>query len=209
MPAAPIPSSSSQFGPGSWTPADFRESSAGFGRFTPGLMLTLTTNQELIIDQALRDTMDFFLMNDQQPSRELQLKALREYLKGNLPVPAYVQAEQLLQQYVSYMDAHDHMLTGQAFPDLGQALSEADIQRLLVWQEQRARLRQSLLGMQVTQAWYEDEDLQFKQTLDYLRNAAALGKTARLARGMQGALKNFGKSYRSLAQDPVRHDNGS
>ncbi len=163
--------------------------------------LETTPDQRLVINQALHEIIDYFLLNGEDDDRDTHAKALLQYFQGKLPPPAYQDALQILQHYLSYMDAHDQLLTGQTFSARDSELSERDVQRLLTWLEQRGRLRESLLGTQVAQAWYEDEDAQIKQTLSYLHSAAIGGGHARFARGMQDALANAGKSFQSEIQD--------
>jgi hypothetical protein len=199
-PAAVVHISSSpvRFGPGKWTepPAD----TVTVSDVDVPRGLATTPDQRLLVNQALHEVMDFFLLSGKYGGRDVSAKALLQYFQEKLPALAYQDASQILQQYLSYMDAHDQMLAGQAFPARGSALTERDVQRMLSWLEQRTRLRQSILGMQVTQTWYDDEDAQLKQTLNYLREAAVGGEHARFARGMQYALADAGTSFQSEIQ---------
>jgi hypothetical protein len=49
------------------------------------------------------------------------------------------------------------------------AVTDADIKRISEWAVQRNRLRQSQLGEDVTQAWYQNDDASLKQALDELQ----------------------------------------
>ncbi|MES2071937.1 MAG: hypothetical protein V4488_16390 [Pseudomonadota bacterium] len=209
-PAAAAPGKKVLSSPGIFGPGELRSSNSGSGMLTdlgvPRGLLT-TPDQRLVINQALHEIMDYFLLNGKDGDRDTQVKALLQYFQEKLPPPAYQDALQVQQHYLSYMDAHDQLLTGQSFPARDSELSERDVQLLLIWLEQRARLRESLLGMQVTQAWYEDEDAQLKQTLNYLRNAAIGGGHARFARGMQDTLATAAKSFKSAIQDARKNEN--
>ncbi len=92
------------------------------------------------------------------------------------------------------------MLKGQSLSFAEHDLSEGDIHRLLVWQEQRGRLRQSVLGKQVTKAWYAEQEDQFTRTLNFLLNAAIASGQPRYVKGMQESINNIGESYRTLGQ---------
>ncbi len=188
-----------RFGPGEWMTASVDEGK--FSDLDLPQQLAITPDQQLLIDQTLHEVMDLFLLSEKEDNRgdrrEVNTRALRQYLQGKLPPTAYQQALQILEHYLSYMDAHDQMLTVQTLPTPGSVLGERDVQRVLTWLEQRARLRQSLLGAHATLAWYEDEDEQLKQTLSYLRDAAVSGGSPKLARGMPDALASLGRSFQS------------
>ncbi|MBR7779315.1 hypothetical protein [Undibacterium rugosum] len=199
-------SSQGRFGPGEW-----KSSNAGRGMYVDALVprgLETTPDQHLVINQALHEIMDYFLLSGRDGNRDVHAKALLLYFQEKLPSPAYQDALSVLQHYLGYMDAHDQLLTGQTFPARASELNERDVQRLLTWLEQRERLRQSLLGVQVTQVWYEEDDAQLKLTLNYLRNAAISGGHARFARGMQDALANVGKSFQSVIQEARKKTDG-
>ncbi|MFD2270674.1 hypothetical protein ACFS07_04870 [Undibacterium arcticum] len=65
------------------------------------------------------------------------------------------------------MTAHDNLLARQqlAAPVAGTTMSPQDIGRMNTWVEQRARLRQNMLGPDVARAWYQDEEMQLQQIL--------------------------------------------
>jgi len=128
--------------------------------------LSVTADRQLTINHALLQVIDFFLLEQTSPDRA---GALQNYLKKSLPGPAYDAAIQIVERYQLYMGAHDDFLARQ---DLGEpyiAIRSRNIYRLLTWREQRDRIRLSILGEPVVQAWYRDDDAQLNQVLDELR----------------------------------------
>ena len=130
--------------------------------------LTVTDRQTLVVDTALLDVFNAFLLKA-DADRADQLKAA---LKSKLPPPAYAEAVQIAERYQAYMRAHDELLAAQHLPRFTQA-ADVDIERVETWRQQRDRLRQRLLGERVTQAWYQNDDARLDQVLQEWRQRAA------------------------------------
>ncbi len=158
------------FGPGAWsgrtastwrTPPQIRD---------PEEKLGVDDRQQLLVNSALLDAINHYLV-DQAGDRDED--DLKDYLKGKLPQAAYAQAVQLVDRYQAYMRHHDEFLAAQNLQTIDananpQGLTAADIKRIAAWTVQRNRLRQSQLGADATQAWYQNDDASLKQALDEL-----------------------------------------
>ncbi|MGF6264717.1 hypothetical protein OKW49_005645 [Paraburkholderia youngii] len=136
------------------------------GRDDPGLIVA--ENHELIVNAALLDLINSFLLRKTDDDRADQL---RIYLKSELPSPAYGEAERIVERYQAYMRAHDELLAAQHLAGATDA-SAVDIERVAVWCQQRDRLRRSILGDTVVQAWYQNDDAQLDQVLQEWRQRA-------------------------------------
>ena len=128
--------------------------------------LYATEQQQLIINSALLDVINFYLL---APDFAGQLQPLANYLKLHLPELAARQALQIAQQYQVYIGEHDQLLAAQNL-----SATTSDLNRISSWQQQRLRLRQRLLGEQLQQAWYQNEEAQLQQALDELRLAQTM-----------------------------------
>lgn len=138
--------------------------------------LTVTDRQTLVVDPALLDVFNAFLLKA-DADRADQLKTA---LKRTLPPVAYAEAVQIAERYQAYMRAHDELLAAQHLPRCTQA-TDVDIERVDTWRQQRDRLRQRLLGERVTQAWYQNDDAQLDQVLQEWRQRAADARGASAA----------------------------
>lgn len=165
---APVPTANAVFGPGAWTETAAEASISNQEESNPAAPggLAATENQELIVNSALLDVINFFLLERSDGNRA---NALKSYLKSNLPDPAYREAEQIVGHYQAYMTEHDNLLAAQNLGAQNAAMSSLDLSRIATWCEQRDRLRKNLLGDKVTEAWYQNDDAQLKQVVDELR----------------------------------------
>ncbi|WP_322027428.1 hypothetical protein [Burkholderia sp. BCC1977] len=136
--------------------------------------LAVTENRELIVNAALLDLIDAFLLKKTDADRADRLKV---YLQNRLPSPANREAIGIAERYQAYMQAHDDLLAAQ---NLGRATDAAavDIERIAIWRQQRDRLRQRMLGDEVVQAWYRNDDAQLDQVLGEWRQRAEDDRTA-------------------------------
>jgi hypothetical protein len=182
-PAATARHAQDVFGPGAWT-----GNTAATWRTPPQIRdpeekLGVDDRRQLLVNSALLDTINHYLL-DQAGDRDED--DLKDYLKGKLPQTAYAQAVQIIDRYQAYMQRHDEFLAAQNLQKIDTninplALSAADIQRIAEWAVQRNRLRQSQLGADVTQAWYQNDDASLRQALDELQqrsNGASTQSTA-------------------------------
>lgn len=173
--AAPVQTSApARFGPGVWTdPVPDTMSAVEMGTAdtnAPG-GLAVTTDKHLVISKALKDVADYFLLGGHPGTRPMHAEKLRAHLKASLPSPAFEEAVAIVQNYVAYLDAHDELLARDSIPAAtpDSTLGEMEIERISAWLAQRARLRQDLLGMQVAQLWFGEEELLDQQMLASMR----------------------------------------
>ncbi|APA88411.1 hypothetical protein BJG93_23900 [Paraburkholderia sprentiae WSM5005] len=132
--------------------------------------LAITDSHHLIVNDALHDLIDFFLLEQADDDRADQLKL---YLRTRLRPPASEEAVLLAEHYVAYMAAHDELLAAQNLNAQNLSASNVDINRIMTWRQQRDQLRQRMLGDQVEQAWYQNDDSQLTQAIDEWRQRAA------------------------------------
>lgn len=177
-PEASAPSASTdasvRFGPGVWTdPA--QESEGGVADTSAPDGLTVTADQHLVINRALKDVFDYFLLGGHLGAREEHTEKLRAHLKASLPGPAFQEADKIIRNYVAYLDAHDTLLAREAVPSANpdSLLAPPDIERVSAWLAQRARLRQELLGLHIAQAWFGEEEIQDQQSIAAMRQRGA------------------------------------
>jgi hypothetical protein len=133
---------------------------ASVGALGPDTGIALTDNQELIADSALRKVMDSFLLGN---AGARGLPALLDELNRRLPTGAARDAAQLAASYNGYIAAHDQLLAAQGFGET------PDPNRLIGWQQQRAQLRERMLGAKVSEEWFGTEDTYLMQALEELR----------------------------------------
>ncbi|MBB5497969.1 hypothetical protein [Paraburkholderia sp. MM5384-R2] len=130
----------------------------------------MTDSHHLISNDTLRELIDFFLLEQADDDRADQLKL---YLRTRLRSPASEEAVQIVERYVAYMKAHDETLATQNLNAQSLNASNVDINRISTWRQQRDQLRQRMLGGQVEQFWYQNDDSQLTQAIDEWRQRAA------------------------------------
>ncbi|TFW32178.1 hypothetical protein [Massilia horti] len=110
-------------------------------------------------DPALRKLMDAFLVKSERAERQAMATQLRALLQARLRAPAAGEADRLVTDYLAYLGMEEQMRERERFarPDPS-GLSDQEIEHLLAWQQQRAQLRQRMLGSAVSRAWFEEED---------------------------------------------------
>ncbi|NVH78111.1 hypothetical protein FSB08_38040 [Paraburkholderia sp. JPY432] len=162
-PAVVSPASEARPAAAAFGPAGSPGSSPSVGHDDAGL--AVAENHELIVNAALLDLINSFLLRKTDDDRADQL---RTYLKSELPSPAYGEAERIVERYQAYMRAHDELLAAQHLAGATDA-SALDIELVAVWCQQRDRLRRSILGDTVVQAWYQNDDAQLDQVLQEWR----------------------------------------
>ena len=117
--------------------------------------------QHLIVNEALRATFDHYLLGHAGAGDKAELLA---ELRLRLPGPAFDAASLLLDRYIRYMQVHDAQLAARwSFAPLPD-----DLASLAGWLAQREQLRQSLLGVEATRAWFQNSNAQIQQALDEL-----------------------------------------
>jgi lipase chaperone LimK len=138
---------------------------------TPPRGLETDHDGRLVINQALHDVFDYFLLGGHPGPRADHVAWLLSHLKASLPPPAAEEAARMAGRYLAYIDEHDRMLPRVAMPAAraDSILAPADVDPIAAWIVQRTRLRQSLLGMEAARTWFEKEDAQLLAQLDTLR----------------------------------------
>jgi lipase chaperone LimK len=147
----------------------------------------------LLVDPALHRLFDSFLKNGAAGApREQELRA---YLKRRLGPPALAQAEGLAGDYLRYLQAEAALRASQRFaPPDPAGLSPADVAQMLAWQQQRAQLRERMLGVAVSQAWFGTEDADCRMALTDWRmmrtpaESEEVGSNELRARRLHGAV---------------------
>ncbi|MFL6673343.1 MAG: hypothetical protein ACJ8LG_08645 [Massilia sp.] len=121
--------------------------------------LALDGGGHLVPSLALRKLVDSYLGNPSGAQRQARANELRAYLKGRLKAPALAEALRIVSDYLGYLEIEEQLLARERFarPDPS-GLSDAQVEHLLAWQQQRSRLRERTLGTLVAQAWFETED---------------------------------------------------
>jgi len=118
----------------------------------------------LLIDPALHRLFDSYLKNGAAGMpREQELRA---WLKRRLVPPTLAQAEGLVGDYARYLKAEAALRANQrlAPPDPA-GMSAFQTEQMLAWQQQRAQLRERMLGTAVSQAWFGTEDADCRTAL--------------------------------------------
>jgi hypothetical protein len=130
----------------------------------------LDTDGRLKVDLALHRLFDAFLKDGGAP-REQELRA---WLRRRLQQPALAQAENLAGDYLRYLRAEAALRANtrleQPAPD---GLSTAQAEQMLAWQQQRAQLRERMLGAAVAAAWFGPADAACRTALADWRLARA------------------------------------
>jgi hypothetical protein len=165
-----------------------------------------TEERELVVNAELLQVFDFFLQAPDGQRADAST-ALRTFLAERLMAASVTKALQIAADYRSYMMQHDALLAAQNFDRRGLALSTLDVGRIKTWLQLRRRLRQSVLGEAVAEAWYQNDDAQLLHVLDQLQqapNADALDESNR--RTMQGivdkATRRFTDRLENSAPQP-------
>jgi hypothetical protein len=124
-----------------------------------GAKISVDAGGHLVADAALRQLMDAFLVSGARAQRPAMAAQLRSFLQASLRPPASGEADRLVTDYLAYLGAEEQMLARERFdrPDPA-GLSGREIDHLMAWQQQRSELRQRMLGIAVTRAWFVQED---------------------------------------------------
>jgi hypothetical protein len=130
----------------------------------PGEQKLTDAAGHLVVDPALHRLFDSFLKNGAAGApREQEFRA---YLKRRLAPPALAQAETLAGDYARYLKAEAALRANERFAPFDPAgMSSAQVEQMLAWQQQRAQLRERMLGSAVSQAWFGTEDADCRTAL--------------------------------------------
>jgi lipase chaperone LimK len=153
----------------------------------------------LRIDAGLRTLFDGYLKN----GRAAQLHA---WLNGRLQPPARGQASDLVDAYVRYLQAEQELRAQARLPRPDPAgLSDTQVAQMLAWQQERARLRDRMLGTAVAQAWFGEDDGACTNALEDWRRMRApegseeVDSNELRARRLHGAVLEQGRNERAQA----------
>lgn len=168
--------------------------------------LAITPDNHLVINRALRDVIDYFLLGGLPGERPTHIANLLVHLKKTLPSPASDDATKIARNYVAYLDEHDKLLARESLPASPQAnvALALDVDRLSAWTAQRARLRQSMLGLDVAKVWFGDEEAQTQQQLADMR--APGNATTPAARVETDPLQRAANTMRTMRTSGASHD---
>lgn len=135
--------------------------------------LETTSDQRLVINRALRDVSDYFLVTDKSRAGGDKFDRLLAYLKAKLPAPAYTEASEIAAHYAQYLatqeNVQDHKRHGVRAMPTRLPTPEEKADRLMARIMETSRLRQQLLGVQVAKIWFGDEEAQALQYAERMR----------------------------------------
>ncbi|ALK98914.1 hypothetical protein AB595_01380 [Massilia sp. WF1] len=182
-PARPAPAAASAWdgaiGPGALAaPASAPGSSAGMA--APGEPTLVDAGGRLLIGLPLRQLIESYIVKTGAAStRQAGAAELRAYLRQRLKQPALAQAEGLVGDYLRYLDAERGLRAQLRIAPPGEgALDAAQVGQMEAWLQQRAQLRERMLGTAVAQAWFAAEDGECSAALaDWRRMQAPVGAT--------------------------------
>jgi len=154
----------------------------------------------LRIDPALHTLFDSYLA---KPGGAADLHA---YLDHRLAPPARKQAADLVDAYVRYLPADDALRARVRMtrPDPA-GLSDRQVTDLLAWLQDRAQLRERMLGTAVAQAWFAIDEADCRIALEDWRKMRAAADSDEVdsnelhARRRHGAVLEQGRNERAQA----------
>jgi lipase chaperone LimK len=154
----------------------------------------------LRIDPALRTLFDGYLAKTGGAAQ------LHAYLNSRLVPPARSQAADLVDAYLRYRQAENELRAQVRFtrPDPS-GLTDQQVAHMLAWQQERAHLRERMLGTGVAQAWFGAADDDCRSALEDWRKMRAPAGAEEVdsnelrARRMHGAVLEQGRNERAQA----------
>ncbi|HEY8025967.1 MAG TPA: hypothetical protein VIF60_15480 [Burkholderiaceae bacterium] len=162
------------FGPGTLTHFDDAESLNMAGEKLPAYIGEVSfsdENRELVVNIDLLKVLEFYLLGEQDRNRASDLGSLRIFLTDRLTAASVEKALRIATDYRSYVTQYNALLAAQNFDRRSHAMATPDVARIKAWMQLRKRLRQNMLGDEVTNAWYENGDAQLNHVLDELQEA--------------------------------------
>jgi lipase chaperone LimK len=159
----------------------------------------------LRIDAGLRTLFDGYLAKTGAAAREARAAQLRAYLDSRLTPPARGQAADLVDAYLRYLRAEGELRAQARLtrPDPS-GLSDQQVAQMLAWQQERAHLRERMLGTTVAQAWFGADDDCRSALEDWRKMRAPAGaeevdSNELRARRVHGAVLEQGRNERAQA----------
>lgn len=120
----------------------------------PGL--ALDSSGHLVAGLALRKLFDAYLARGAVTERPARAQQLRAYLQGK---PAAAEAERIAGLYLQYLETEDRLLAREGLrPEAMQNLAQRDVERLLAYRDQRAQIRERMLGPVLARSWFAADD---------------------------------------------------
>ena len=116
--------------------------------------LAFDANGNLIVDEKIKNLIEFFLLAKDVESKEQAIERLNEYLNLTLPNPANEQALTISAKYLNYKDK----LQTQQFSDNTNLSDEANLAAINIALEERKRVRRQYLGEENSQAIFGYEE---------------------------------------------------
>jgi hypothetical protein len=152
------PKTPARIGPGLWTGDAATPNDLALLALQPPQAPHTAAGGRLIVDGTLHQVYDFFILGGLPGDRASHVALLRKYLRRTLPQSASVEAEQIVDRYVLYMNLHDDLLARQSLPQWIDLPTPAEAERIINWVVQRTRLRETILGADVAKAWFAEEE---------------------------------------------------
>jgi lipase chaperone LimK len=133
--------------------------------------LETTSDKRLVLNRALRDVFDYHLTSGHPGSRPEHRDQLLKHLESTLPARAFGEAAKIVDKYIAYLDAFSQMFQQNAVPAAGEGsnASPLDPERLSEYYAQRTRLRQTMLGIELTEIWFGEEEAEDRDYVTALR----------------------------------------
>jgi hypothetical protein len=123
----------------------------------PGL--ALDPDGHLVAGLALRRLIDSYLARGPAETRAERVRQLLDFLNHRLAAAAAAEGARIVGRYSQYLDTQERLLARERFEAFAtRPLSERDVERLLDYREQRAQLRERVLGAKLARAWFEADD---------------------------------------------------
>lgn len=116
--------------------------------------LAFDANGALIVDEKVKNIIEFFLLAKEFEGQEQAVERLKEYLAMTLPSPAKEQALVISEQYLNYKE---NLVTKQ-FSDNTKLSDEANLSEIKLALEERKKVRRQYLGEINSQAIFGYEE---------------------------------------------------
>jgi hypothetical protein len=178
--AAKEKKASPRFGPGILTDSKFEQAALtemlapGESGVPPGL--AAAADGHLVVNRELRHVMEYFLLAREVESTADRIARMRAYFKSKLPQPAFDEAVQMAANYLKYLLALEKMLadeaTGKSDDGTPRAIDYSD-QALRALGSRISILRQNMLGANLAQLLFAEEEAMLKRTTAEMREPEA------------------------------------
>ncbi len=121
-------------------------------------------------DQSLRMVFEYFLVRGEGASLDARAARLQSHLAHQVGGLALQQVQALALQYLAYVRAYDELLSAQHISlTPGTLPNSQQLNQLIVWQQQRARLRSSSFAPALADLWFGADDSTLLDAIAELR----------------------------------------